>query len=65
MRKQYRFWPSDAGLQAWDVDRLIELTATLTPKRVRVDSVREIDAVQFVEDPPPDYVGRKPSELPH
>ena len=24
-----------------------------------------VDAVQFLEDPPPDYVGRRPDELPY
>jgi len=124
MRKQYNFWPSEAGLQAWDVHRLIELTGGFETRRVAVDSigeiddvywfdeehpptcrevlmhtrlireadlsypiilasdgrvmdgmhrvakallegVPEIDAVQFEEDPEPDYVGRKPSELPY
>jgi hypothetical protein len=26
---------------------------------------REIDAVQFAQDPPPDHVGRGPLELPY
>lgn len=125
VRKQYHFQPSEKGLQAWDVDRLVELSRELPRKRVTVQSIREIDevywfdgeenlptcrqvllhmrlveetdlrypiimgadgrvmdgmhrvvkalsqdlvdieAVQFDEDPAPDYVGRKPSELPY
>ena len=29
------------------------------------DGRASIDAVQFPEDPPPDYVGRRPDELPY
>jgi hypothetical protein len=25
VRKQYHFWPGEHGVDAWDVDRLIEL----------------------------------------
>ena len=125
MRKQYHFWPSRRGLQAWDVHRLIELTRDFPKKRVALDTISELDevywfdggaqqptcrkvvehfrltreasleypiilgadgrvmdgmhriakallrgdegieAVQFEEDPEPDYVGRKPEELPY
>lgn len=125
MRKQYHFWPSDRGLLAWDVDRLIALARDLPRIHVPPESIREldhvywfdddqqrptcrnvlqhlrlieeadlaypiilgsggrvmdgmhrvakavlegkasIDAVRFESDPEPDYVGRKPSELPY
>jgi hypothetical protein len=124
VRKQYHFWPSERGLLAWDVDRLIRLAAGLPRRRVDVSRIREIDevywfdeeqrptcrsvlehmrvigevdlsfpiilgadgrvmdgmhrvakailegrseieAVQFAVDPSPDYVGRRPSELPY
>lgn len=125
MRKQYHFWPSDNGLMAWDVDRLVELSKDLRPFRVAISSIgemdqiywfddelelptcrnvlqhmrlirevdlsnpiilgadgrvmdgmhrvakaylegrEEIDAVQFERDPDPDYLGRRPSELPY
>jgi hypothetical protein len=29
MRKQYHFWPGEGVLDAWDVDRLIEVFADL------------------------------------
>ncbi len=43
MRKQYNFWPGDRGLDAWDVDRLIELTANFPVTSVRIDSLLELD----------------------
>jgi hypothetical protein len=123
MRKQYYFRPSSRGLQAWDVDRLIELSSMLPRKQVSIDVLGEldrpwagegeahtwremlthirliqeadlsypiilaangevmdgrhriaraalegrstIDAVQFDTDPPPDYTGRNPEDLPY
>ena len=125
MRKQYHFWPSEQGLQAWDVDRLIGLSKGLPRNPIALSSIREIDevywfddakqrptcrsvlehmklieeadlsypiilgadgrvmdgmhrvarslllgnagieAVQFEEDPEPDYVGCKPEDLPY
>jgi hypothetical protein len=124
MRKQYHFWPSDQGILAWDVERLIRLSGGLPTRLVALSEIREIDqvywfdddqerptcravlehirlinevdasypiilgadgrvmdgmhrvakallqgrreieAVQFAVDPDPDYVGRRPSELP-
>ena len=43
MRKQYHFRPSEQGLLAWDVDRLVELTAGLTPEKVPLSAIRELD----------------------
>ncbi|MEW5928309.1 MAG: hypothetical protein AB1941_12640 [Gemmatimonadota bacterium] len=43
MRKQYHLRPSPAGLLAWDVDRLIRLTAHLPPREVPLDAIRELD----------------------
>ncbi len=43
MRKQYHFRPSDQGLLAWDVDRLVELAADLTPVDVPLSAIRELD----------------------
>jgi hypothetical protein len=50
MRKQYHFLPSDLGLLAWDVDRLIELAGSLPRIRLRVDSIRELDLVYWFDD---------------
>ncbi len=45
MRRQYNFWPwpTDEGTDAWDVDRLIELTRDLPIKQVRLDSIWQLD----------------------
>ena len=43
MRKQYHFWPGENGLDAWDVDRLILLSAGLPVTEVPLDSIGEID----------------------
>jgi hypothetical protein len=43
MRKQYHLRHSPEGLLAWDVDRLIELTAGQTPREVPLDEIRELD----------------------
>ena len=44
MRKQYHFWPGEHGLDAWDVDRLIELGQDLPVIEVPLDSVGEVDS---------------------
>ena len=43
MRKQYHLRQSPAGLLAWDVDRLIALTADLVPREVPLAAIRELD----------------------
>src|SRR5690349_15034269 len=43
VRKQYHFWPAEHGYDAWDVDRLIELSRELPVERVPIDSIREVD----------------------
>jgi hypothetical protein len=43
MRKQYHLRSSPSGLLAWDVDRLVELTANLPPVAVPLDAIRELD----------------------
>jgi hypothetical protein len=121
MRKQYHFRPGPAGLRAWDVDRLVALSAPLRPQLVPLSDIRELDepywgdsmtcravveharliqevdldfpiilssdgrvmdgmhrvakaalagathvrAVRFITDPPPDYVGVHPDDLPY
>ena len=49
MRKQYHFWPADRGFDAWDVDRLIELSRGLPVERVTIASIREIDTVYWFD----------------
>jgi mannose-6-phosphate isomerase-like protein (cupin superfamily) len=43
MRKQYYFRPSSRGLLAWDVDRLVALSAGLSRKRIPLTEIRELD----------------------
>jgi hypothetical protein len=43
MRKQYNLWPGNRGLDAWDVDRLIQLSRDLPIRDVSLDSITEID----------------------
>ena len=50
MRKQYHFWPGEHGLDAWDVDRLIELSHALPIKDVDLASIDEIDSVYWFDD---------------
>lgn len=52
MRKQYYFRPSRRGLLAWDVDRLVRLSAGLPRRRVPLGNIREIDEVWSDEDRP-------------
>jgi len=125
MRKQYHFRPSERGLQAWDVERLVALSRGLPRQRVPLAEIQEIDepywfshegavptcravleharlieetdlafpiilssngrvmdgmhrvakavlqgraeieAVRFLDDPEPDYVGVDPDRLPY
>ncbi|MFL6241311.1 MAG: hypothetical protein ACJ735_17650 [Actinomycetes bacterium] len=44
MRKQYHFRPSPGGLYAWDVNRLIALSAGLPTEAVALADVTEIDS---------------------
>ena len=50
MRKQYHFWPSDRGLIAWDVDRLIELSRGFPRVQVPLESISELDQVYWFDD---------------
>ena len=47
MRKQYNFWPGREGLDAWDVDRLIKLSADLLVHDVPLTSIHEIDTAYW------------------
>ena len=43
MRKQYHFRPNEAGLCAWDVDNLIQLTQGQPDEDVPLSAIAEID----------------------
>lgn len=42
MRKQYHFRPSQNGLYAWDVHRLVDLSKDIEPKFISLDSIKEL-----------------------
>ena len=47
MRKQYQFWPGATGIDAWDVDRLIDLTREFPVIEVEIASIAEIDSAYW------------------
>lgn len=47
MRKQYNFWPGENGLDAWDVDRLIELSAEFPIIEILLKEIKEIDTAYW------------------
>ena len=47
LRKQYHFWPSDDGVDAWDVDRLVELSRDLPVEEVPLTSIWELDTAYW------------------
>lgn len=50
MRKQYHLRPSKHGVRAWDVERLVRLSAGFPVKKVHVDSIRDLDSVYWFQD---------------
>ena len=50
VRKQYHFWPGEEGLDAWDVDRLIRLSAGLPVIEVPLESIAELDSVYWFDE---------------
>jgi len=57
VRKQYYFRPSERGLLAWDVDRLVAQSRDLPRKRVALAEIRELDERCFGDDEPPTWRG--------
>ena len=49
MRRQYHFWRGEHGLDAWDVDRLIQRAKDLPVRQVALDSIGEIDSVYWFD----------------
>jgi len=49
VRKQYHFWPGNNGLDAWDVDRLIRLSAGLPVIEVPLAAIAEVDTVYWFD----------------
>jgi hypothetical protein len=54
VRTQYHLWPSDHGFDAWDVARLIQLTAGLPVTEVPLESIGEVDTVYWFTAGPDD-----------
>jgi hypothetical protein len=50
VRKQYHFWPGRRDLDAWDVDRLIELARDLPVEQVPLEEIAEIDSVYWFDE---------------
>ncbi len=50
MRRQYHIWPGTSGVDAWDVGRLIALSAGLPVERVALDTIGELDAVYWFDE---------------
>ena len=59
MRKQYHLRPVEHGFDAWDIDRLIELSRGLPVERIGLDSIADIDSNWwFQEESQPPTVRR-------
>ena len=43
VRKPYHFWPGEQGLDAWDVDRLVRMSAGFPVTQIALDSIEEVD----------------------
>ena len=50
VRKQYHFWPGETGLDAWDVDRLIAMSASLLVEDVSLAAIWEVDRVYWFDE---------------
>jgi hypothetical protein len=56
MRKQYFFRPSPDGFFAWDVDKLIKLTAAYPRRLVAISEIKELNEPWFGPDEPVTWV---------
>lgn len=52
VRKQYHLRSAKTGLDAWDVDRLIEMSRDIPPCEVSLDSITDIDTDYWFFDQP-------------
>jgi hypothetical protein len=50
MRKQYHFWPGERGLDAWDVDRLIERSRGLPVVDFELGDLDEVDTEYWFDE---------------
>ena len=58
MRKQYHFRPGQRRFDAWDIDRLVELSMGLPVKEVALDTIAELDS-NYWFDPGPEPTVRR------
>jgi len=47
VRKQFHLWPGEEGHDAWDVERLIELSKGLAVSEIPLDSISEVDTAYW------------------
>jgi hypothetical protein len=47
MRTQYHVWPGQQGLDAWDVDRLIRLSADVPVHEVPLATIDALDTAYW------------------
>jgi len=50
VRKQYHFWPGHDGFDAWNVDRLVQLSRDLPVREIELSSICELDTVYWFDD---------------
>lgn len=50
MRKQYHLRPSERGVMAWHVDRLVRLSEDFPVKKVELDNILDLDTVYWFQD---------------
>jgi hypothetical protein len=50
VRKQYHFRPGAAGLDAWDVDRLVALVEDVPAEDIRLEDIREVETDYWFGD---------------
>ena len=53
MRKQYHFWRGEHGRDAWDVDRLVALSADFPVIEVEVAAIPDIDTPYWFDEDDP------------
>lgn len=51
MRKQYNLRPSEQGLKAWDVHRLIKLSKDFPVKHIMLSEIKEVNENYWFQDP--------------
>jgi hypothetical protein len=56
MRKQYHFWRGEEGLDAWDVDRLVALSADFPVIEVAVSALPDVDTPYWFDEHNPPTV---------